>query len=278
MPMVNYGAAFKLPFSNWGRFGALFVLILVISVLSELTSVVSSLSKNTLVGVALKLFVAELVLFLAMIFFSLIATGYSLRIVRCASLGKNELLSFEKFFSMALPGLRYFVAMLIYFIPFIIAMAIGLALLIGGVAAPSSGLAVAGMVLLIPILLAWLFLAAYILPMLMAHFAHEGRFSAFFELRKVLKYAFTSAYFMPWLAAVGYSIALFIPYFIILIPMAIISITNPFAALLIAPVSTLYSTILTPTVSNLYGQAYYDVKFGEKAKGAVARLHVARKK
>lgn len=276
--MVNYGAAFKLPFSNWGRFGALFVLMLVISTLSEATSAISSLRGNALAGFNLKLLLVVLVLFLAMIFFSLIAAGYTLRIAGSAAHGRNEFPSFENFFPLIVPGLKYFLATLIYFIPFLIAMAIGAALIIGGIAAPSSGIAVAGVVLLIPILLAWLVLTAYILPMLMAHFAHEGRFSAFFELRKMLKYAFTSAYFMPWLAAVGYSIALSIPYFIISMPIIFLSIASPLTALIAAPVSALYSIIMTITVSNLYGQAYYDVKSGEKAKGAVARLHVARKK
>lgn len=276
--MVNYGAAFRLPFSNWGRFGALFLLSLVISALSEAASVVSSRGKYALAGVALELLLAVLVLFIVMIFFSLIAAGYGLRIAGSAARGRNELSSFENFFSLVIPGLKYFLATLIYFIPFLTVIAIGAALVVGGVAAPSSGLAAAGVVLLIPVLLAWLVLAAYILPMLMAHFAYEGRFSAFFELRKVLRYAFTSAYFVPWLAAFGYSIALFLPYFIILVPVTILSIINPFASLLAAPVNALYSAILTPTIMNLYGQAYYGVKSGEKAKGAVARLHVARKK
>ncbi len=257
--MVNYGAAFKLPFSNWGRIGALFVLTLVISVLSEATSVIINLSKNALVGVALKLLLVELVLFLVMIFFSIIASGYGLRIVRSASQGRSELPSFEKFFSLFVQGLKYSLAALIYFIPFIIAMAIGFALVIGGIDSHSAGLAVAGVVLLIPILLAWLVLAAYVLPMLMAHFAHEDRFSAFFELRRALKYAFTAAYFVPWLAASGYSIALSIPYFIVVLPISLISTAVPVATLLIAPVSALYGTILTPTVMSLYGQAYYDV-------------------
>lgn len=276
--MVNYGAAFRLPFSNWGRLGILFVLTLVISALSEAASVVSSQGKYALAGVALGLLLAVLVLFLVMIFFSLIAAGYGLRIAGSAARGRNEFSSFENFFSLVIPGLKYFLATLIYFIPFLIAMAIGFALVVGGVAAPSSGLAAAGMVLLIPVLLAWLVLAAYVLPMLMAHFAYEGRFSAFFELRKVLRYAFTSAYFVPWLAAFGYSIALFLPYFVILVPVTILSIVNPFASLLAAPVSALYSTILTPTASNLYGQAYYDVRVAERGKAAVGRLHVARKK
>ncbi|MBI2175842.1 DUF4013 domain-containing protein [Candidatus Woesearchaeota archaeon] len=276
--MVNYGAAFRLPFTNWGRFGTLFVLSLVISALSEATSIVSSLSKNTLVGFALKLFFVELALFAMMIFVYLIAAGYSLRIAGSATQGRNEFSSFENFFSLIVPGLKYFLAMLIYFIPFIIAMAIGFALAIGDVVGASSGLAVAGVVLLIPILLAWLVLAVYILPMLMAHFAHEGRFSAFFELRKVLKYAFTSAYFMPWLAVVGYSIALFIPYFIIALPISIISIAMPRAALLAAPVSALYSTILTPTVMNLYGQAYRDATAGGKAKTVAAATLVEKAK
>ncbi len=276
--MVNYGAAFKLPFSNWKRVGVLFVLTLVISLLSEASSVISELGKNELGSITMKLLLVELVLFLVMIFFSIIESGYGLRIVRSASQGRSELPSFEKFFSLLVQGLKYSLATLIYFIPFIIAMIIGVALVIGGAASHSAGLIVTGVVILVPILLVWLVFAAYVLPMLMAHFAHEGRFSAFFELRRTLKYAFTVSYFVPWLAAFGYSIALFIPYFIVLLPISLISIVVPVAALLIAPVSALYGTILTPTVMSLYGQAYYDVRAAERGKAAVGRLHVARKK
>lgn len=276
--MVDYGAAFKLPFSNWRRFWVLFSLLLVVSVLSEAASLISRLGENALVGVALKVFLVQVILYLAMIFFSLIASGYQLRIARSASYGKNEFPSFESFFSLIMLGLKYFLAAVIYVIPFVIALAIGFALTVGGIASHSAGLAIAGAVILVPVFLVFLSFFAYVLPMLMVHFAHEGRFSAFFELRKMLKYAFTSAYFVPWLAAFGYSIALVIPYFIVLVPIGIVSITLPVAALFIAPVTALYSIILALTTSNIYGQAYYEVRASEKGKAAVGRLHVARKK
>ncbi len=276
--MVNYGAAFKLPFSNWGRFAALFLLAFVTSGMSVSTSVISSLSKNALVGVALKLLLVELALFVVTIFFSLITMGYTLRIVRSAAQGKNVLPSFDNFFSMIVPGLKYFLASLIYSIPFIIFIVIGAALVIWSIASHSSGAAVIGIVISVPIFLAWLIFAAYIQPMLMTHFAHENRFSAFFELRRCFKYAFTSAYFVPWLAAFGYSIAFFIPYFIIIMPLSLLTTATPLAALLTVPISALYSTILAPTVSNLYGQAYHDIRAGESGKAAVGRLHVVRKK
>ncbi|MBI2143235.1 DUF4013 domain-containing protein [Candidatus Woesearchaeota archaeon] len=255
--MVNYGAAFKLPFSNWGRIGIFFLLALFTSAVSEVFSMFGELGRRA--PAALGVQHVLLIIFLAVVtlFFSLATTGYTLRIVGNASQGKNVLPSFEKFFSMAMLGLKYFLAMVIYAIPF---------LAVGGIAFVFlfAGGSVGGAMLLIPVILIWVLFAVYILPMLMAHFAHEGRFSAFFELRKVLKYAFTTAYFVPWLAAFGYGIALFILYFIIILPVSLISLVTPLAALLTAPVSALYTVILTPTVMSLYGQAYHDVTAGGK--------------
>ncbi len=276
--MVNYGAAFKLPFSNWGRIGIFFLLALLTLVISEVFSMFGELVRRAPAALGLQQLWPMFFLGVVMAFFSLVTTGYSLRIVGNASHGKNVLPSFEKFFSMFMPGLKYFLAMIIYAIPFLVVGSVAFVLLFAGGAGNSSGITIGGAMLLIPVVLVWLVFAAYILPMLMAHFAHEGRFAAFFELRKVLKYAFTSAYFVPWLAAFGYRIALFIPYFIIILPVSVISLVTPFVALLTAPVSALYTVILTPTVMSLYGQAYHDVTAGKGKSVAVAVPEKAKKR
>ena len=264
--MVNYGAAFKLPFSNWGRIGIFFLLALLTSAVSEVFSMFWELGRRVPAALGLQQLLPMFFLIVVMVFFSLITTGYTLRIVGNASHGKNVLPSFEKFFSMVMPGLKYSLAMIIYAIPFLVVGVVAFVLLFAGSTALSSGITIGGAMLLIPIVLVWLVFAAYVLPMLMAHYAHENRFAAFFELRKVLKYAFTSAYFVPWLAAFGYGIALSIPYFIIILPISVMSVVTPLAALLTAPVSALYTVILTPTLMSLYGQAYHDVTSGRKGK------------
>lgn len=264
--MVNYGAAFKLPFSNWGRIGVFFLLALLASAVSEIFSMFVELGRRAPAALGLQHVLLMFILIIVTLFFSLITTGYTLRIVGNASHGKNVLPSFEKFFSMFMPGLKYSLAMIIYAIPFLVVGGVVFVLLLAGSTGNSSGTIVGGAMLLIPVVLAWLVFAVYLFPMLMAHFAHENRFAAFFELRKVLKYAFSSAYFVPWLAAFGYGIALFIPYFIIIIPVSVMSVVTPLAALLTAPVSALYTVILTPTVMSLYGQAYHDVTSGRKGK------------
>lgn len=264
--MVDYGAAFKLPFSNWGRIGIFFLLALFTSAVSEVVSMLLELVRRAPSALGVNHVLLILVLAIVLLFFSLITTGYTLRIVANASHGRNVLPSFEKFFSMFMPGLKYSLAMIIYAIPFLVVGGVAVVLLLRGISLNSPGMIIGGAMLLIPIVLVSLVFAVYILPMLVAHFAHKDRFAAFFELRKALKYAFTTAYFLPWLAAFGYSIALFILYFIIVLPVTVISLVTPLAALLTAPVSALYTAILTPTLMSLYGQAYHDVTAGGKAK------------
>ncbi|MBI2141370.1 DUF4013 domain-containing protein [Candidatus Woesearchaeota archaeon] len=276
--MVNYGAAFKLPFTNWRRLGALFLLVLV----AGLPSILLQMFKKDAISLVLTsgwagLIAFYLAFFLVSMFLYMAISGYSIRIARHAAHGKNALPPFEKFLSLFAAGFKYSVALLIYSLPLVLLLVLSVFLLY-------TSFRLFGILLLViamPFAVLWMFFIMYSGPMLMAHFAYENRFAAFFELGRILKYSFTMAYFVPWIVALGYSIALFIPYFVIVMIVALISYANPSSAaanVLMSVLSGLYTVILTPTVMNLYGQAYHDVKAASPAAApAKAKGHAKSK-
>lgn len=250
--MVRFGEAFRLPFSNWGRLGVLFLL-------ASLAGVGGLADKETFAGLGWSLWALLLILPVAL-FFSWAITGYGLRIAGSAAHGRNELPGFERFFSLLAAALKYMAAMIIYGLPFVLLLVLAFVLIFVGVSSRSAALALVGVLIAVPVGLLWLFFSMYIIPMMMAHFAHENRFSAFFELRKILKKSFTVAYFVPWIVAVAYSGALLVPLFAVIMALAFASIVFPLLSLFLIPASALYTVIVTPTVMSLYGQAYRDVK------------------
>ena len=265
--MVNYGVAFKLPFTNWGRLGLLFLL-------ASFAGISQLADKRILPALGLNLAWA-LLIFLVAMFFSLVVGGYSFRIAGCAARGKNIMPQFEKFFWLVTPPLKYTIALIAYALPLI--FFIGLTAFMLGMRLPLAGLLLMITTALFAIM--WMFLLFYAGPMLVTHFAHENRFMALFELRKVLKYAFSAAYFAPWLAASTYSGALLVPFFIFAIIFGMASLVSPLLSLFIIPVSSIYTVIVSPTAMNLYGQAYHEITAGKKeTKGiTVAAAAVSKK-
>ncbi len=269
--MVKFGEAFRLPFSNWRRLGVLFLL-------ANLAGAGSLVDKEIWAGLGWGLWALLLVVPVAL-FFSWAVTGYGLRIAGLAIHGRNELPGFEKFFSLFITGLKYVAAMIIYGLLFLLPLALAFVLIFVGASSNSAALALVGMLIAVPVGLLWLFFSMYIIPMLMAHFAHENLFSAFFELRKILKKSFTVSYFVPWIVAAAYSGALFVPLFAVIMVLASASIVFPLMNLLLIPPSALYTVIVTPTVMSLYGQAYHDVKAASPAAAsAKAKGHAKSKK
>ena len=275
--MVNYGAAFKLPFTNLQRSAALFLLAALAS-LAHATyqiiklSVVKSAGQG--LGTAPVTLLAAIISFMAATIFYAVIFGYSIRIMATAINGKNELPSFGNFTSLITTGLKYLVATLIYFLPLIIA-----ALII--IPAGAFGLSVVVALAILIAVLLWLILLIYLIPVLLANFAHEKRFAALFDLKKSFKYAFTGAYFAPWAAALGYTIALTVPYSIVVGIIGLFSLLTPLALMLTVPIAAIYIVILNPTVNSLYGQAYRDVMVSKHAAVAAAATkgkRVLRKK
>lgn len=277
--MVNYGKAFRLPFTNWHRLGAFFLLM----ALAGLPAILMQMFKKDVVSLVLTSGLASFIaiyiaFFLVSMFLYTAVSGYSIRIASYAAHGKDSMPPFEKFLSLFAAGFKYITALIVYSLPLVLLLVLSVFLLY-------TPLRLFGMLLLvIAILFAvlWVFFMTYSGPMLMAHFAFDNRFAAFFELGKILKYSFTMAYFVPWIVALGYSIALFIPYFIVAMIVALISYANPSSAsanILMLVLSWLYTVIAMPTVMSLYGQAYRDVKAASPtAATAKAKEHAKSKK
>lgn len=271
--MVNYGQAFKLPFTDLRRSGALLLIALVVSVKGLIDKdtfefLGISLESAPVLPVLLGFGIALLVI----LFFSIIFSGYLVRITSSAAHGRNLMPSFDGFGSLMLQGLKYFAGMLVYGLPFAVMFVIWVVLIL-------SGDALGGVLLLLPVLLLWIFFFAYIIPMMTAHFSYEGRFAAFFELRKIFKYAFTTAYFVPWLVALAYSIGITIPSLIAGVLVGLLSLANPVLLLLVLPLDALTTVVLIPAVMNLYGQAYHEVRAASSlAATAKTKGHVKGKK
>lgn len=274
--MADYGEAFKLPFTNWHRSCILFLLVVVAGLPADLAQVFPKGVLSLAMASGLANFIALSIVFVIItVILYIVISGYTVRLTSYASHGKNIMPPFEKPFALLAAGLKYAIALLIYALPLIFLLILLILLLKG----PGS-LRIVGLVLLafsVVFALVWSFFMFYSGPMLMAHFAYENRFAAFFELRKILKYSFSLAYFVPWVVAVGYSIGLAIPLLVLILPLALIAQFYPPANLLASIISAVYAVILTPTVSSLYGQAYRDV-ISAKPLAASAETRPAKPK
>ncbi len=273
--MVNYSAAFKLPFTSLNRSAALFFIAAVASLANVSYSITSEMLKNDAgrySGQAIWLNLsAGLISFGIGLFFSVVLSGYSIRIAANAMRGKNEMPPFDNVPSLIGAGFKYMAALIAYTLPLLLIITL---MALSAVAKPAV-LLLSALVIFAAFL--WLFFICYCGPMLLAHFARENRFAAFFELGKILKYSFTPAYFIPWLAAFGYSIGIGIPYIIIVILISFLSMISPLAMLLLVPFGALFTLILTPTVASLYGQAYREVIGGKAIATAAAPVRVKPK-
>ena len=268
--MVNYGTAFKLPFTNMQRFAVLFLIAVLASLASTTYQIIQKLAEgNAAPGSAPSpvLLSAWLVTLIVKIIFSTLLVGYSIRIAANAVRGKNEMPSFDNFPELAGKGFQYLASSLIYSLP-LIAFLLGLTL---AMATKSLGFLLAVAVFGGFAMLIWAFFVIYSGPVLMTHFAHEGRFSAFFEITKILKISFNGTYFIAWLGAIGYSIGIAIPYVIVAVLVGLLAhFTTPYALVLVVPFSAFYTVILTPAVTNIYGQVYREVTAGKHAATAAA--------
>jgi len=210
------------------------------------------------------------------LFFSTVISGYSIRIAANAMRGKNEMPPFDNVPSLIGSGFKYFGATLIYALPVLLFII----LIVVAAATKSLVLLLFTGIIGVIVIFLWFLFMLYCGAMLLAHFAHENRFAAFFEFRKILKYSFTSAYFVPWMAAIGYSIGIGIPYIILAFIVGLFTDISPLAMLFLVPFSALFTVIITPTATNLYGQAYRDVIAGREpgAKQALAAPTVKAKR
>ncbi len=242
--MVSYREAFRLPFTNWKRAGLLFVI-----------SALANLGSLKQIKYPSQIDASFLILILIGVFFSFFLMGYVVRIAGSASNGRNELPGFGGAWSLLVRGLKYFAAMIVYALP------AGLLLVPFALSRqPAAGFL--WLVLLIPVMILWMFFFAYVFPLLAVHFAHENRFAAFFELGKVIKYAFTGRYFVPWLVALAYSFAILVPFFIVITVLAVISFYIPVFSVFTIFASGAVTVIVTPAVTNIYGQAYREITAG----------------
>ncbi len=274
--MVDYGAAFRLPFSNLKRSGILFFALLLASLAGQMADFV--VYGNSPYAGPHPAFTAErvavaLLLYLFLIIISAFVSGYSFRIMGSAARGQNLMPPFDNSLGLLGRGLQYFAATLIFLIlsAFAAVFAIALAALFGGAAAM-----IIRLLLLLPLLIFMLLFFAYIMPMLLASFAHEKAFGALFAIRKAFRYAFSTAYFVPWLAGVAYMIAASVAFLIIYLPVTFISLSVQFASFILVPFTALYSIISTTTIMSLYGQAYHDVAGAKAAAAAPAQAKPRR--
>ncbi|MEK6854359.1 MAG: DUF4013 domain-containing protein, partial [Nanoarchaeota archaeon] len=180
--MVNYGEAFKLPFSNSRRLGAFFLLLVVAGLPAALMQIFQKGIVSLVLASGLASFIAVyLAFFLVSVFLYMVVGGYSIRIASYAAHKKNYMPPFEKFSSLFAAGFKYVVALGIYSLPFVLLLGLSVFLL-------STPLRLFGLVLPFITILFWvllLFFITYSGPMLITHFAYENRFAAFFEFRKV---------------------------------------------------------------------------------------------
>lgn len=248
--MVNYRQAFKLPFTNWRRFWALFL----ISLFAKLSD---SVDKNTLQALGVYLGPAAVllslgILMLVVLFFAVLFSGYMVRVANGAARGKNEMPSFDDFSSLFAQGLKYIAGIVLYALPLV--LIVGTVAFLGAAAMNAALFAI-----VIAAAISGVFLIVYMLPLAMVHFAFEKKFAAFFDFGRIFKYAFTGTYFVPWLVAIAYSIGISIPFLVLGAVIGFISLLIPYVLLLVVLLDAFLATILSPSVTSIYGQAYRDV-------------------
>ncbi len=255
--MVNYRAAFKLPFSNWKRTGLYFLISLFVSILSQIVSVLmGGNSPGEPVELSGSKILLIVLLYAPIILASFLTSGYSLRIAGAATKGQNILPEFQNILGMMGRGFQYVVASIIYSIPFLFILALSIVLMVAGGTSQSAMLVAIGAILMVPLAIIGLLFFLYLFPLLVVHFSHQERFGALFSVGKGIKYAFTVAYFVPCLVALAFGFLVVIIYVALLVPTSLASLANPWLGLFEAPVTALFAIFTGITLWNLFGQAY----------------------
>ncbi|MBI2550532.1 DUF4013 domain-containing protein [Candidatus Woesearchaeota archaeon] len=269
--MVNYSAAFRLPFTNWRRFGALFLI-------SLFANFGDWANKDTLQALGVYFGPAAVllglgILMLAALFSAALFSGYMVRVANGAARGKNEMPPFDDFSSLFAQGLKYIAGIVLYALPFVLIVGIVAFLGAARMNAALSAIVIAAAVF-------GVFMLAYIWPLAMVHFAFEKKFSAFFDFGRIFKYAFKGAYFVPWLVALAYSIGISIPFIVLGLIIGFSPLLSPYVLLLVVLLDAFLATILSPSVTSIYGQAYRDVTGvkGTAVHALPAALAVAKPK
>lgn len=265
--MVNYGEAFKLPFTNWKTFG-------ILCLIAAFGGTGGFIDKDIfeLLGIQLSWasFSWILPVVLVSAFFGLLLMGYQLRVARNAVRGNNSMPSFDDIGALLRQGLKYWAATLVYLIPFVIViLAITSLVMLRGRAVAG------GILMLLLLIIIGIFWMGYIFPVLVANFAYQGRFLAFFEVKKAFRIAFNARYFIPWLAVIGYSIGVYMPALILGVIIGLVALVSPLVILASIPFDAVATVIIGVTAMNIYGQAYHDIV---SAKPAVATVAAKRKK
>lgn len=252
--MVNYGEAFKLPFTNWRRFGALFLIWL----FTNLNGLVNgSVNKSTLLALAVYLGPAAVllglgILILTAVVFAALFSGYMVRVANSAARGKNEMPSFDDFLSLFAQGLKYVAGIALYALPFV--LIIGVVMFFSAAAMNAAMFAI-----VIAAAVFGVFLLAYVSPLAMVHFAVEKKFAAFFDFGRIFKYAFTGAYFVPWLVALAYGIGILILLLVLGTIIGFIFLLIPYVPLLVVLLDAFLVITVSLSTTSIYGQAYRDV-------------------
>jgi hypothetical protein len=252
--MVNYSAGFKLPFTNW----KIFWLVFLLGALSGITNLVGSDKPSTFSSFEIiSSPEGKIAAYVVSILAALIITGYTLKILKSATEGRNELLAFGNLLSLMWAGLKVSIAAVIYCLPVILPIImIGMAAYSGLESITSAGLILFAFLILI----VWVLFLAYILPIATARFAHENRFGAFFELSSILNLAFKTAYFVPWIAIIAYLLGVYLV--VVLIMLIFVGISSIFSNILAAAFLLIFSGLIEPLtmpVNNIIGQAYREV-------------------
>ena len=181
--MVDYGAAFGKPFSNW---------------------------KNLLVGIVIHS--------IPIVYF--IALGYILK--NAAKNPKGDLPNWDDFGDLFARGLTAFVISLIYLLPaLLILILFGLSLLAsiisGNLINVLGGTVGFGIGILVAILI--MIITSYFLPGALLNYAVKNDFKAGFDFKAISKKVFNGHYFMAWLVGMVYT-SLLVGVLAMIIPIA----------------------------------------------------------
>ena len=142
---------------------------------------------------------------------NLIATGYVLQAAKNTMNKKNELPEWEDWVNLFITGISAAAIGLIYALPGLIALFIGIGSLIFGIFMGSVSATDAASIIAaggIPIVIALILMlaAAFIAPMAIMRFVDKGEFSAAFAFGEVTQKAFTGSYAGAWLIMLVYGI------------------------------------------------------------------------
>jgi hypothetical protein len=262
--MVDYAAAFKLPFIYWKRFlgvlalsniaygipAFLYIKFMIPMMLSDsATAVIPKLTNNDwlLLGIGIAV----------MIPFAFYLGGYSLRTLSLASKGQNKLPDFGEIWPMVCLSLKGFAAILLYYLMMAVCfMAFILIFMMKNII-----LNIIFGIIAFFALLFIIFAAVYLGPMLMARFAAQNRLAALFEWKLAGKLAFNVKYLIPWLVSLGYNWGIYLVSYMLSMMFFVLLMVGGFNPAMIIPLEIYLAATMIPqfTVLNLYGQAYRDV-------------------